>query len=78
MGFILKLIFIYFLIKFLWSISREKIIKKMIKYINSKINSQMNHQRTSYEENPSNTKQKIRKKNETQKDTFDADYKVIK
>tara|TARA_X000000950_G_C13557045_1_gene513979 strand:- start:411 stop:647 length:237 start_codon:yes stop_codon:yes gene_type:complete len=78
MGFILKLVFIYFLFKFLWSISRERIIKKMVKFINKKINSQMGHRHTAYKNDPLNSKQQNVKNNENQKDTFDADYKVIK
>ena len=78
MGFILKLVFIYFLFKFLWSISRERIIKKMIGYINKKVNSQMNQQHTTYKENSSGSNYQRSEKNNSQKDTFDADYKVIK
>ena len=78
MGFILKLVFIYFLFKFLWSVSRERIIKKLIKFINKKLNSQMNHQQTSRRQGPSNNGDGKKKKGGQKKDTFDADYKVIK
>ncbi len=76
MGFILKLIFIYFLIKFLWSVSREKVVAKLIKFINKRINSQIKKQSEHYSNGNNERNDNNLKKNDN--NTFDADYKIIK
>ena len=80
MGFILKIVFIYFLIKFLWSVSRGPIIRKLQRYIAGLIEKKMKDQAPPYESNnnysSNSSKDHSNKKNSN--DTFDAEYKVLK
>ena len=82
MGFILKLIFVYFLIKFLWSLFRVSIIKKLNKKIVKEMNNAMKNQRTRYgqngEDGPENTYDRRQSSSSDKANTFEADYKVLK
>ena len=80
MGFLLKIVFIYFLIKFLWSVSRGPIIRKLQRYIAKLIERKMSEQGQppksgqGYKANSSQKKSSSR----SSSDTFEAEYKVLK
>tara|TARA_B100000925_G_scaffold291822_1_gene281679 strand:+ start:2476 stop:2721 length:246 start_codon:yes stop_codon:yes gene_type:complete len=80
MGFILKIVFIYFLIKFLWSVSRGPIIRKLQRYIAGFIEKKMKDQTPPFESdnNYSSDNSKNYSKNKNPNDTFEAEYKVLK
>ena len=79
MGFLLKIIFIYFLIKFIWSLFRVSIVKKLNNKIIKEMKKSMNHHNTNYEnlyKYQEDTEDNSEAQNKSK--TFDADYRVIK
>ena len=80
MGFLLKLIFVYFLIKFLWSLFRGAIIKKLNNKIVKEMNNAMKNQNQRRHQSKSSydNAKDGRSNSASEKGTFEADYKVIK
>ena len=81
MGFFLKLIFIYFLIKFLWSITKRPLLNKAQQKMSEKIKKAMDDQikksREAGDSDYSNSYNEVRKENQ-KSDIIDAEYRVIK
>ena len=83
MGFLLKILFIYFLIKFIWSISKGTLLKKLQALTANLIQKKMRENADVFSEddfsssnNRANGKTKM--KNQRSSDTFEAEYKVLK
>ena len=77
MGFLLKLIFFYFLAKFIWSLFRVSVIKKINKKILKEMNKSMGKNGHFYKDKMEpNTKEDNLSSRKDK--TFDADYRVLK
>ena len=80
MGFLLKIVFIYFLIKFLWSVSRGPIIRKLQKYIAKLIERKMSeqNQRPNNDQSYTGTTGENKNSNRNSRETFESENKVLK